>query len=366
MAAMGDFGNQPISGESWNNISGSRLTISTSPPFGTEDVFYKIYSILAKDSTIFLGSYSQGLLKSTDLGNTWKNVITPLQFSKFTAIKTWGDTVAAGGNNTQGFYISTDKGDTWNYYEKNLIGNVTSIVKKNNTFFVGVGTLGSYALGAYKSTDGGESWILVNNGLPQVANNDIILKDDKLYSATDQGLYVSSDNGNNWNVTGWANSALKVFAFDNTMFLSHILPSGTFRSTDNGVTWDTLKNGIPNNFAAYSIVKQNNTLFACGTGNSKLIKSTDDGLSWTQISSSQTSMNDLDVSGDILFANHITPYFSTDLGQTWTQISLAGGPNSFEKIKVANGYFYGTGGGAVGKSIYRKNLNSIVDVEVKK
>ncbi|MEO8232257.1 MAG: T9SS type A sorting domain-containing protein, partial [Ignavibacteriota bacterium] len=101
-----------------------------------------------------------------------------------------------------------------------------------------------------------------------------------------------------------------------------------------------------------------------GTGNSKLLKSTDDGINWTQINSSFTSINDLDVNGIVLYINHTTPYFSTDLGETWTQINLAGGPNSFQKIKVANGYFYGAGGGSVGKSIYRKNLSSIVNIEV--
>ena len=353
-------------GESWNNISGSRLTISTSPPFGTVDVFYKIYSILLKDSTIFLGTYAHGLLKSTDNGSAWKNVITPLQFARFTTIGSWGDTVAAGGNNTQGFYLSTDRGDTWNYYDKNLIGNVKTILKKGNNFYAGVSTLGSYALGAYKSTDGGISWDIINNGLPQADNNVMIMKDDKLYSATDQGLYVSSDDGNQWAPTGWTQPALKVFTLDNTMFLSRVTPSLTFRSTDNGATWDTLKNGIPNNFAAYTIVKLNNTLFACGTGNSKLLKSTDDGINWTQINSSFSSINDLDISGNILYINHTTPYFSTDLGETWAQISLAGGPNTFEDIKVVNGYFYGTGGGAVGKSIYRKNLSSIVNVEDQK
>jgi len=350
-------------GDSWNNISGGRLTISTSPPFGTVDVFYKIYSLLTMDSTIFLGTYAHGLLKSTDYGTTWNNVITPMQFAHFTTLGTWGDTVAAGGNNIQGFYLSTDKGGAWNYYDKNLIGSVKSILKKGNIFFVGVGASGSYALGAYKSTDGGLSWNIINNGLPQADNNALIMKDDKLYSATDQGLYVSTNDGNSWNPTGWTELALKVFAIGNTMFLSRITPSATFRSTDDGATWDTLKNGFPSNFAAYSIVKINNTLFVCGSGNYKLFKSTDDGINWTQINSSQTSINVLDVSGETLFANHITPYFSTDLGDSWTQISLTGGPNTFESIKVTDEYFYGTGGGASGRGVYQKYLSSIVSVE---
>jgi photosystem II stability/assembly factor-like uncharacterized protein len=55
----------------------------------------------------------------------------------------------------------------------------------------------------YKSEDYGKTWSSIKSNLPEEAAN-IVIEDPKmpniLYLGTDHGLYVSMDEGNNWNL----------------------------------------------------------------------------------------------------------------------------------------------------------------------
>ncbi len=55
----------------------------------------------------------------------------------------------------------------------------------------------------YTTSDGGQNWIPIDNGLPDVPTNTIVidpLNPDNLYVGNDLGVYVSTDAGANWEV----------------------------------------------------------------------------------------------------------------------------------------------------------------------
>lgn len=135
----------------------------------------------------------RGIYKTTNGGKTWRQVLFVDETTGFSAIKqnpknpnilyaaAWqrfryggGDMDEAGPNS--GIYKSTDEGETWHKLTKGLptedMGKIELAVAYNNTDIVyaailtgepGRGGRSSNQGGVFKSEDGGESWVRVNN-----------------------------------------------------------------------------------------------------------------------------------------------------------------------------------------------------------
>lgn len=118
-------------------------------------------------------------------------------------------------------------------------------------------TKGEY--GAYRSTDGGNSWTPINNGFPAGASvNRLVMDPDQpetLYACLNQwrnddpyGLYKTSNKGSNWtkmSIPSVIRSVNNLFIDENTkyMYLScgaragDDAAGGAYISKDNGATW---------------------------------------------------------------------------------------------------------------------------------
>ncbi len=118
------------------------------------------------------------------------------------------------------------------------------------------------------------------------------------------GIYVSVDNGVNWNTSG-SNSGISQYRsieYNNGVYIacglqtnSTTLSNKIVRSTD-GSNWELISN---TNMYFGNIVKYNNGVWLCGGNNISnsviLFKSTDNGLTWIQVfvndSNKMTSVN---------------------------------------------------------------------------
>jgi len=197
--------------------------------------------------------------------------------------------------------------------------------------------------GAYRSTDTGLSWHLINSGLARSdsanPNYPFIhcfgLKGDSLLAGTDNGIFVSTDNGDSWSPT---------HSTPNYALIQSILPCGSrllvsghasvyldpgtnelddlFISTDNGDTWSASSNGIPANQGVNVLTKFGASLFA-GT-NYGIYRSIDQGASWNMC---------LNVWGVLSFASNDTVLIanaesdrvlclSSDTGRSWTSSKI--------------------------------------------
>ena len=104
------------------------------------------------------------------------------------------------------------------------------------------GTFGS----VLRSTDNGDHWIAVNNGLefPFVISL-AVNTDGDIFAGTFEGggVYCSTDDGENWTLVdnGLTNTHVTPLAINGA---GHIFAAtfggGTFRSTDNGKSWTQL------------------------------------------------------------------------------------------------------------------------------
>jgi len=192
-------------------------------------------------STIWLGtgenvggrhvSYGDGIYRSTDGGKKWKNMGLPdsEHISKIIVHPSNSDVVMVavqgplwnkGGE--RGFYKTTDGGETWNQTlgDDEWTGVTDIAIDPRNSDVVYAATWdrhrtiaaymgGGPGTGLHRSTDGGETWEQLKEGLPSSNMGKIGLaispqNPDVLYAAIELnqregGIYKSTDRGSTWN-----------------------------------------------------------------------------------------------------------------------------------------------------------------------
>ena len=176
-------------------------------------------------------SMGDGIYKSTDGGQNWKNMGLP-KSDRIGAIivdpknsdVVWAAVLGAlwGDSDDRGIYKTTDGGATWNkvFFVDNKTGCSDLIIDPNNSdimyasFWEFRRTGWSFSSGGtksalYKSTDGGKTWAKIQNGFPAGQLGRIAIavapsSSNILYAVLEtekkenNGLYRSDDAGANW------------------------------------------------------------------------------------------------------------------------------------------------------------------------
>jgi photosystem II stability/assembly factor-like uncharacterized protein len=194
---------------------------------------------IKNDGTIFLGCGINGpcIFRSTDNGNSWTAIENEIQRHDVEAI-----TIDDAGNiyagNYYGVYKSTNDGDNW--------VNIGGVGGAKGLEFNSQGDLflASYGQGFWKLPAGDTTWVnLTSNINSSWIYSLFISSNDYLY--TDQAR--STDNG-----LTWTNMPLGNMAYSYAENSQGHLFAGTFnygsgvkRSTDYGVTWESINSGLP-------------------------------------------------------------------------------------------------------------------------
>jgi photosystem II stability/assembly factor-like uncharacterized protein len=166
-----------------------------------------------------------------------------------------------------GLYRSSDNGDSWILINEKLGVNAFAI--KDNKIFAATDKL-------YLSTDNGDNWAqkpikyldsLHNNGYLVIIET-ILIDSNNIFIGTTLGILKSTDNGDNWVLKNnglnydnplWVNSlAIK----DKNIFVG-MEYQGIYISTDNGNNWIPKSNGLTNNYITALAVKDNYIYAAC-------------------------------------------------------------------------------------------------------
>ncbi|MDQ3019319.1 MAG: T9SS type A sorting domain-containing protein [Bacteroidota bacterium] len=148
--------------------------------------------------------------------------------------------------------------------------------------------------GAYRSSDNGNSWTEINNNLTNADSRkayDMQFFSGKLYLATVDGIYISTNVGDNWErkSTGLTNGpgATSIFAFSISE-IDGIFYTGTWNgiyySTNAAESWD-LSNVSGQGVRIVSFIKFNEELYAGrdAINPPALYKSVDAGLNWVSV-----------------------------------------------------------------------------------
>lgn len=257
----------------------------------------------ATDSTMVAATQG-GVFKSTDGGSTWTKINGDLpstsiqQFALAPGYPT--DPSALITIKNTGVYRTFSNGDWWDEQNSGL----NDILKANTrtlaispaysvdfTAFVGG------ASGAFRSVDGGSTWVEINTGntftdVSAFGISDTFSTDGTLFAGTaGGGMFKSTDRGSSWSgasvgiTNGTVNSVVlsPFFHNDGTVFAA--TNGGIFRSTDGGATWSgTGLTKVVNSLAISPVFSADQIIFAATTGpGGAVYVSSDRGVSWKQL-----------------------------------------------------------------------------------
>ena len=229
------------------------------------------------------------------------------------AFDPWTPGVVIAGGDNSGIFRSTDYGQTWSPVNTGVtdtresqVADIEFSPTDPGTLYAAVGSRGAGG-GLLVSTDEGLSWHVrssvpqfsgnTNNGVPVVPaahprSTGTLLQIDgaggHLYAATfDEGVMRSSDDGVTWETLGLAGEYLRSLAIDPSD------PDVLFASTYGNAVWETTTATGAGSFtridASPAIVEDlafvGTDLYAVGPGG--LFRTTDGGASWVQLGAGQ-------------------------------------------------------------------------------
>jgi photosystem II stability/assembly factor-like uncharacterized protein len=263
-------------------------------------------------TTIYVGTLGLGLFRSMDGGSSWNRLAGPSSQDgyKVIAIDPVTSTTLYVGTYVEGVYKSVNSGMSWNkvnvglpiYNDIFLNQAIVSLVinpADPETLYAAMDKRG-----VYKSADGGENWIGVNNGLPDYPGLSDMVMDPiypiVLYAATHQnGVFKTRGGGGYWyqvryGMTTENDRRISSLAIHPT--ISENLYAGcyggkVFKSNDAGATWININKGLPKSKLITDIAIDPylpstvyvGTMDHDNPQESGIFKSTDGGGSWTKI-----------------------------------------------------------------------------------
>ncbi len=248
-----------------------------------------------------------------------------------------------GGTYSVGVLKSTDGGTSWDTtglsFSKDQIRQVYSLLIHSpdpDTLFASTND------GLYRSIDQGQSWVKVLSGKILDLDQD---HDDPaiLYASSATGIYRSQDDGNSWNqvlgpFSGASNDQYAAVATSQVTpdeALAYIYGEGFYKTTDNGITWNFIQNASGLTTLGWytgELTASPNTANTYYFGGLDIYRTTDGGSTWNEISDWQGSSTnyahadhrDLEFvpgTNELLSANDGGIFYSSDGGSTWSDLS---------------------------------------------
>ncbi|MCU0425476.1 MAG: choice-of-anchor D domain-containing protein [Candidatus Kapabacteria bacterium] len=219
-----------------------------------------VYALVTDAPANIVGTIStsqNGVYRSTNNGTSWTHLPSfPIPESALTLQVHLNSLFVTTSNAGGVLYRSTDEGRSWQAVAQNMLGNVTHLVTMGDTLFARTGTTRLSSM--YRSTDTGRTWSLISapgailsvvgvRGRQNTTQTRTLLFGGFFPSMN--SLLRSIDGGLRWddNLSVSPNlSDLMLFdivaKFNDELFLA--TNKGVLVSTNNGLDWRALNNGI--------------------------------------------------------------------------------------------------------------------------
>lgn len=135
-------------------------------------------------------------------------------------------------------FYSSDDGNSWHYGYSEFNPYIYPLAINDTIIFIG-----STSTGVYRSTDGCQSWVQVNNGLLYPEVKVLIKNDNFIFAGVFGGIFRSSDLGSNWTILPFGSLPLiaTLAGSEENLYALKFTQGNTgnsvYRSTDNGMQW---------------------------------------------------------------------------------------------------------------------------------
>ncbi|MDG2241223.1 MAG: hypothetical protein P8L30_13555 [Longimicrobiales bacterium] len=313
-------------GITWNNISDGQLgTSSVGAIAVSESDPNVIYVGMGEHATRgVMTSHGDGVYKSTDAGRTWTNMGLPRSrhISRVRIHPKNPDLVyvavqgaAYGANPERGLYRSADGGETWEHilYVSEDAGASDLSMDMNNPRILYAAfwhnrrlpwqvQSGGEGSGLWKSTDGGDSWNKLENGLPDEMGKTSIdvsrANSDRVFAIVEAdpggGIFRSDDGGASWELTSdnWSARArawyyIEIFADPQDDETVYVLNAPMMKSIDGGRTFNRVQVRHGDTHDLWISPDDNETMINANDGGAHV--SFNAGDSWSQLDNQPTS-----------------------------------------------------------------------------
>ena len=333
----------------------------------------------------FVGGADGGVWRTTDGGTIWTSLTGQMPTTSIGAIviDPLNENVIYAGtgegnyaNHSRyglGIYKSTDGGDTWTQYAEDVFGG-RSFSKfainpiDSQVLYAAITRAGGFPelaaakghpgatgpLGIFRSSDGGQTWTHLTNGLPNLSATDVSIDPlnpnilyagiGRIFGHPDNGVYKTTDGGDTWvKLAGGlptsdigrialsvaASSPQRVYALlvnPSNAFGGGATTKGAFRSDDGGASWTSLPVGsIQATYGWYLAVvgvhPTNPNLVVMG--GLVLVRSTNAGASWNNITPPHVDLHAAVWDADLrlIAGNDGGMHRSPNDGSNWSSIN---------------------------------------------
>ena len=313
-------------GKNWKNISDGFFKVGSIGDIAVSENDPNVIYVGTGEHAVrgVMTSFGDGVYKSTDGGKTWKNIglEKTRHISDVIIHPTNSDVVFVGAqgavhgaNAERGVYKSTDGGATWKktlFVDDNTGVSSLSMDMTNPRILyaatwphrrypwkVESGPNGSI----WKSTDMGETWAKINEGLPKEMGKIGVsvsrANPNKVYAVVEAekskaGVYRSDDGGKKWNLmTSHADLVarswyyMEIFADPVNEDIVWVLNAPAMRSIDGGRTFQNIRVGHGDTHDLWINPKNSNNVALADDGGGEI--SFNAGKSWSPINNQPTA-----------------------------------------------------------------------------
>jgi Secretion system C-terminal sorting domain len=342
-------------GTTWQSAdTGMPLYSSPTMPSGV----YNSAHSLAFANNYLLAATDNGIY-STALSSTgWSSADSGLNAGSVDQLIFNGTNIYAG-TSLGGVFFSSDNGSSWYNYNAGMRGGTGILAWNGSDIYSWTGVDHTLILNNidlwWRNTD---TLGQLNNGV-----GSLLVYNSKIYIGTGDGVWTANLTYRGFakvskDLPGGAVSSL--YAFGNNLFAS-VQGFGVYISTNSGVNWTAVNNGIGNqNVLGFAAIGSN--LFACTDGGGVIYVTTDNGAKWTQTNKGMqvARVYSLAVSGSYLFAGSSSGVFiSTDNGANWKAVNTKMINQNIYSLVVVGNYLFAGGD----NTIWKRQIAEMTDVK---
>jgi len=213
--------------------------------------------------------------------------------------------------------------------------------------------------GVYLSTDNGNTWEMKPSGLISTSVFAFLNIGSNVLTGTyGAGAFLSADSGKSWQPYPNLNAGgFNAFSESDSALFAATTTDGLLKSTDEGVSWERVLTSVQDPY--FRTVGSNGNTVLAASSNEGAYRSSDNGVTWSPIGSglSDPEIADFSFIESIVYAS--TTFFgfifrSTDDGLTWTQSSNGLSPYSSVHKVIKQGHYLFA---AAGDGVYRSSDN---------
>lgn len=270
-------------------------------------------------------TFGDGVYKSTDAGKTWKNI--GLQKTRHIAdiaihpnnpdiVFVAAQGALHGNNSERGIYKSTNGGESWKkvLYINDSTGISSLSLDMNNPRVLYASSWqhrrlpwtvqsGGKDCGIWKSVDAGETWVKINNGLPDFMGKIGVsvsrANSSKVFAIVEaekskSGIYRSDDAGKTWSflsgnqdLTARSWYYMKIAADPMNENFVYIMNAPLMRSIDGGKNWSSLKIGHGDTHDLWINPDNNKQMILGDDGGGEI--SLNSGKTWSSLNNQPTA-----------------------------------------------------------------------------